>query len=81
MQATATTSRPVRPSAQAQPTSTPPAPTHPAIVGYVLWIIGFTGAHRFYYGKPISGIIWLFTFGLIGIGWFIDLFLIPSACR
>jgi len=24
-------------------------------VGYVLWIIGFTGSHRFYFGKPISG--------------------------
>nr|WP_086938152.1 TM2 domain-containing protein [Thaumasiovibrio occultus] len=55
--------------------------THSKAVGYVLWLFGFTGAHRFYYGKPISGTIWFFTFGLLGIGWLIDLFLIPSMDR
>lgn len=55
--------------------------THTLIVGYVLWILGFTGAHRFYYGKPITGIIWFFTAGLLGVGWLIDLFLIPSMDR
>jgi TM2 domain-containing membrane protein YozV len=44
-------------------------------------VFGFTGAHRFYYGKPISGTIWFFTLGLVGIGWLIDLFLIPSMRR
>ncbi len=52
--------------------------THSKVVGYVLWIFGFLGAHRFYYGKPITGLIWLFTFGLFFIGWIVDLFLIPS---
>ncbi|MFH1727718.1 MAG: TM2 domain-containing protein [Pseudomonadota bacterium] len=46
--------------------------------GYILWIFGFTGAHRFYFGKPVSGTIWFFTFGLLGIGWLIDLILIPG---
>ena len=55
--------------------------THSVLFGYILWIFGFTGAHRFYYGKPISGIIWFFTLGLLGIGWLIDLFLIPSMDR
>ncbi len=55
--------------------------THSKIVGYVLWIFGFTGAHRFYFGKPITGTIWFFTFGVFGIGWLIDLFLIPSMDR
>ena len=55
--------------------------THSKAVGYVLWLFGFLGAHRFYYGKPVTGTIWLFTFGLLGIGWFIDLFLIPSMDR
>ncbi len=40
-----------------------------------------TGSHRFYYGKPVTGTIWFFTFGLLGIGWLIDLFLIPGMDR
>ena len=52
--------------------------THSMLVGYLLWIFGFTGAHRFYYGKPVSGTIWFFTLGLLGIGWLIDVFLIPG---
>jgi TM2 domain-containing membrane protein YozV len=55
--------------------------THLKSVGYILWIFGFTGSHRFYYGKPISGTIYFFTFGLLGVGWLIDLFLIPSMDR
>jgi TM2 domain-containing membrane protein YozV len=55
--------------------------THSKTIGYLLWIFGFTGAHRFYFGKPISGAIWFFTFGLLGIGWLIDLFLIPGMDR
>ena len=55
--------------------------THLKSMGYVLWLFGFTGAHRFYFGKPISGTIYFFTFGLLGIGWLIDLFLIPSLDR
>lgn len=58
-----------------------PANTHSKIIGYVLWIFGFTGAHRFYFGKPVTGTIWFFTLGLLGIGWLIDLFLIPSMDR
>jgi TM2 domain-containing membrane protein YozV len=52
--------------------------THSIAVGYILWVFGFTGAHRFYYGKQITGAIWFFTFGLLGIGWLIDVFLIPG---
>lgn len=52
--------------------------THSKGIGYLLWIFGFMGAHRFYYGKPITGTIWLFTLGLFFIGWIVDLFLIPS---
>lgn len=55
--------------------------THSMLIGYLLWIFGFTGSHRFYYGKPVSGTIWFFTLGLVGIGWLIDLFLIPSMDR
>jgi len=55
--------------------------THLKSIGYILWIFGFTGSHRFYYGKPISGTIYFFTFGLFLIGWIVDLFLIPSMDR
>lgn len=58
-----------------------PNDTHSKTIGYLLWIFGFTGAHRFYYGKQITGLIWFFTLGLLGIGWLIDLFLIPSLDR
>lgn len=52
--------------------------SHSKVVGYILWIFGFMGAHRFYYGKPVSGTIYFFTLGLFLIGWIIDLFLIPG---
>ena len=55
--------------------------THLTSVGYVLWIFGFLGSHRFYYGRPISGTIWFFTLGLLGVGWLIDLLLIPGMDR
>lgn len=55
--------------------------THSTLIGYVLWIFGFIGAHRFYFGRPISGTIWFFTAGLFLIGWIVDLFLIPSMSR
>ena len=55
--------------------------THLKSMGYILWIFGFTGSHRFYYGKPVTGTIWFFTLGLLFIGWIIDLLLIPSMAR
>ncbi|MGN0920595.1 MAG: NINE protein [Cellvibrio sp.] len=55
--------------------------THSVVIGYLAWILGFMGAHRFYYGKTLTGILWFFTLGLLFIGWIIDLFLIPSMER
>jgi len=46
---------------------------------YILWFFfGFFGIHKFYLNKVGMGIIYLFTFGLFGIGWFIDLFTLGS---
>ena len=35
-------------------------------------LLGYIGAHKFYEGKIGIGILYLFTLGLFGIGWFID---------
>lgn len=58
-----------------------PNHTHLKSIGYILWIFGFMGSHRFYYGKTVTGTIWFFTLGLLFVGWIIDLFLIPSMDR
>ena len=55
--------------------------THNLGIGYLLWIFGFMGAHRFYYGRPVSGTIYFFTLGLLLIGWIVDLFLVPGMDR
>ncbi len=55
--------------------------THNILIGYILWIFGFLGSHRFYYGKPVSGTIYFFTLGLLFVGWIVDLFLIPGMAR
>ena len=61
--------------------TTAPTDTHRKSIGYLLWLFGFTGAHRFYYGRPLTGTIYFFTLGLLGIGWITDLFLIPGMDR
>jgi hypothetical protein len=38
--------------------------------------VGLNGLHRFYVGKIGTGILWLFTGGLAGIGQFIDIIMI-----
>ncbi len=55
--------------------------THSKTIGYLLWIFGFLGAHRFYFGRPLSGTLYFLTLGLLFIGWIVDLFLIPSMDR
>ncbi len=52
-----------------------------AYLTWALCFIGFCGLHRFYLGRPWTGLLWLLTFGLLGIGQIIDLFLIPGMLR
>lgn len=49
-------------------------------IAYLLWLlcfVGFCGVHRFYVGKWGTGLLWLFTGGLLFIGQLVDLLLIP----
>ena len=51
------------------------------VVAYLLWglgLVGICGLQRFYSRKPLSGFLYLFTFGLFGIGQIIDLFFIAA---
>lgn len=51
------------------------------VISYVLWagcFIGLGGLHRLYNGKIVTGVLWLLTLGLFGLGQFVDMFLIPS---
>lgn len=35
-------------------------------------LLGEFGIHRFYEGKILTGLLWMFTFGMFGIGWLVD---------
>ena len=37
------------------------------------FVFGYLGVHRFMRGKIITGLLYLFTYGLLGFGWFIDI--------
>ncbi len=51
-------------------------------IAYVLWFFfGVFGVHRFYCGRVGTGILWFLTAGLLGIGWLVDMFLIPAMVR
>ena len=39
---------------------------------FLCFFLGYLGAHKFYEGRTGMGILYLLTFGLFGIGWFID---------
>ena len=52
-------------------------------VAYLLWLIsgcGALGLHRFYLGKIGTGLLWMFTGGLGGIGLIYDAITLPGRC-
>lgn len=48
------------------------------IEAYLLMIVlGIFGAHHFYLKRPRWGLLYFFTFGLLGAGWLIDILRLP----
>ncbi len=43
--------------------------------------IGVAGIQHFYMGKIGRGILWLLTWGLLGIGSIVDIFTLPSQIK
>lgn len=51
-------------------------------LAYFFWfLLGLIGGHRFYLGQVGWGLLYLATGGLFFIGWFVDLFTLPSQVR
>ena len=53
-------------------------------LSYLLWclsLVGICGVQRIYNRRPLCGVLYLLSFGLLGIGTVVDLFLIPSLVR
>ena len=53
-------------------------------ISYLLWILGLGGLlgfHRFYLGRWVTGLLWMFTGGMFLVGAIVDLFLMPEMVR
>ena len=48
-------------------------PLHKWVAFVLCLLLGYLGVHKFYEGKAGMGILYLFTAGLFGIGWIVDI--------
>ena len=51
-----------------------PGPIDYDLSWILLTFLGFFGVHRFYMGKILTGLLYLFTMGLLGFGVLYDFF-------
>ena len=59
-----------------------PPPPKTLIEAYLLWLVlGMVGGHHFYLRRPAYGLAYSFTLGLLGFGWLMDMFRMPSLVR
>ena len=76
----------LRSSAQVQPvvinntnntaTTVSGTPKNKWVAFLLCLLFGCFGVHRFYEGKVGTGLLWMFTVGMFGIGWLVDLLII-----
>ena len=73
-----------RPSSTTLPSGPDRAERRSVAISYLFWcvsLVGICGLQRFYNRRPISGTVWLLTFGLCFLGQLVDLLLIPDLVR
>ena len=61
---------------------TAPLPRKNLLAGFGWWLLfGLFGAHRFYLRDYVVGTLYFATLGFLGVGWLVDLFLLPGKIR